>query len=277
MLGELLERLIALQGVVRRGKSVNLNDRQTKEALIALTTSYFSEYRDQITSTIGEAEGLPSLDEEWQNLLRLLQGNSSRKTYAKVLKTLRKKLSELNVACLSRVSAKGISGTSLSDLTEAEELIIATLESYVPSAAASYRQGILDLQAHSRLSYRGTVSEFREALRETLDHLSPDEEVMQQQGFRLEQGQTKPTMRQKVRYVLKSRGRKKTQTESAEKSADLVESLASEIARAVYNRASLATHVESARIEVQRVKRYVDTVLFDLLEIGAVPSTGEDT
>ena len=56
--------------------------------------------------------------------------------------------------------------------------------------------------------------------------------------------------------------------ESTEKSVNLIESLAGDVARAVYDRASLATHVESSRIEVQRIKRYVDTVLFDLLEIS---------
>jgi hypothetical protein len=75
-------------------------------------------------------------------------------------------------------------------------------------------------------------------------------------------------MKQKVRFVLSSRERRKTQTESAEKSVDLVESLTGDVTRAVYNRASLATHVESARTEVHRIKRYVDTVLFDLLEIS---------
>jgi hypothetical protein len=274
MVGQLLEHLTALQGKVRRGKSVNLNDRQTKDAVVALATSYFSEYRDQIANTIGQADQLIAVDEKWQDLLRLSQGNNSRKRYAKVLGILKQELSQLNIACLSRVSSKGISGTSLSDLSKAEELILSTLENYVPSAAASYRQGILDLQAHTRLSYRGTASEFREALREILDHLAPDNEVIKQPGFKLEQSQTKPTMKQKVRFVLMSRERNKTQTESAEKSVDLVESLAGEVTRAVYNRASLAAHVESARSEVQRVKRYVDTVLFDLLEIGGAPSVG---
>jgi hypothetical protein len=174
---------------------------------------------------------------------------------------------------LSRAASKGIHGGSLSDLSRAEELIIETLERVVPSAAASYRQGILDLGASGKLSYRGTASEFREALRETLDHLAPDDDVAGQPGVKLEQNQTRPTMKQKVRFVLMSRERNKTQRETAERSIDLVESLAGEVARAVYNRASLATHVESARKEVQRVKRYVDTVLYDLLEISEKPNT----
>lgn len=141
-------------------------------------------------------------------------------------------------------------------------------------ATTSYRQGILDLQSHGRLSYRGTASEFREALRETLDHLAPDAEVVKQPGFKLEDKQAKPTMKQKVRFVLVSRDRNKTQREAAEKSVDLIESLAGEVTRAVYNRASLATHGETARKEVQQVKRYVDTVLFDLLEISEVRRAG---
>ncbi len=107
-------------------------------------------------------------------------------------------------------------------------------------------------------------------MRETLDHLAPDEAVGKQEGFKLEDRQTRPTMRQKTRFVLLSRGRGKTQTAVAEKSVGLIESLAGEVMRAAYDRASLATHAETTRAEVLRLKRYVDTVLFDLLEIPEV-------
>lgn len=272
MLGQVLEHMAALQSKIRRGASVNINERQTKDAVVDLATAYFSNHRVQVVKALGQTDSLFDIDKKWQDLLALAQGNNSRKTYVRVLGDLRKDLSQLNVRCLSRVASRGIHGGSLSDLSMAEELIIETLERVVPSAAASYRQGILDLGASVRLSYRGTASEFREALRETLDHLAPDDDVAKQQGFKFEQNQTKPTMKQKVRFVLMSRERNKTQRESAERSIDLVESLAGEVARAVYNRASLATHVESARREVQRVKRYVDTVLYDLLEISEKPS-----
>ena len=143
-----------------------------------------------------------------------------------------------------------------------------TLDRLVPSAAASYRQGFNDLNGVDRLSYRGTAAEFREALRETLDHLAPDDQVMAQEGFALEANQTTPTMKQKVRFVLTSRGRNKTQREAAEKSLALIGELSGEVMRAIYNRASLATHVQESKMEVQKIKRYVDTVLFDLLEIA---------
>jgi predicted pPIWI-associating nuclease len=157
---------------------------------------------------------------------------------------------------------------SLSQGGREETLIVDTLERLIPSAAASYRQGLADLNDERRHSYRGTASEFREALRETLDHLAPDSEVSAQPGFAYDGDQKKPTMKQKVRYVLNSRKRSKTQRDAAERSTSLVEELSGDVARAVYNHASLAAHVQQSREEVRKIKRYVDTVLFDLLEIS---------
>jgi hypothetical protein len=274
MIANFLQKVVSLHTKLRRGKSVNVNDRPTKQEIVALASAYFSEIRNDLVNTIGESEAVLEVDKQLQQLIALAQGNNSRASYNGLLARLKKELANINVACLSRISSKGIHGRTQSDLSRAEELIIYTLENYVPSAAASYRQGILDLQADGRLSYRGTASEFREALRETLDHLAPDNEVTKQSGFKLEENQTRPTMKQKVRFVLVNRDRNKTKREATEKSVDLIESLVGEIARAAYNRASLATHVETTRTEVQRVKRYVDTVLFDLLEITEGASVG---
>lgn len=268
MIGALLDRLDMLEARLRRGRAVNVNDSGTKELTIATGTFYFSQCRPHLTEILGDSERLSRHDEKWQQLIRLAHGNNARATYRRLLRELKKDLVELNVDYLAHLSNKGLDGQTLSDLTPAEELIIRTLEDYVPSAAASYRQGLLDLQAGERLSYRGTASEFREALRETLDHLAPDNEVQQAPGFTPEPGQTKPTMKQKVRFILSSRDRKKTQQQAAEKSVELVEELMGTLTRALYNRASLATHLESSRLEVQRIKRYVDTVFFDLLEIS---------
>ena len=79
-------------------------------------------------------------------------------------------------------------------------------------------------------------------------------------------------MKQKARFVLLSRGRSRTQTAVAEKAIGVVEGLAGEVVRAAYDQASLATHLETTRAEVIRIKRYVDTVLFDLLEIAETPA-----
>lgn len=273
MIRELLERLDGLQTRIRRAHAVNINDRETKEEAIAIGSMYFAQCRKPLVKTVGENESLLSHDQNWQDLIRLAHGNNARTTYLKSIKVLRKELADFNVSCLSRLSERPGASSDLSDLTPAEQLIIKTLDLSIPSAAASYRQALLDLRGAERLSYRGTASELREALRETLDHLAPDQSVVGQAGFTLEPGQTKPTMKQKAQYILGVRGRSKTKRMVAEKSIELVDTLAGEITRAIYNHASLATHVETSRTEVMKIKRYVDTVFFDLLEISEGPET----
>jgi hypothetical protein len=56
------------------------------------------------------------------------------------------------------------------------------------------------------MSWRGPATDFRESLRETLDHLAPDSAVKAEPGFKLEQNTSGPTMKQKVRFILKKRG-----------------------------------------------------------------------
>lgn len=254
-----------------------MNDRESKDRAIALATSYFNTVRPTLTSRLGEHEAIVEHDQDWQNLVRLAQGNNARKSYLHTLTALRKGLVDFNVAALTAAADRNASVVLGADNSREERLLIETLETLIPSAATSYRQGSLDLRTSDRLSYRGTAAEFRESLREVLDHLAPDKDVQGQPGFKLEPNQTKPTMKQKVRFVLSSRGLKKTQQEAAEKSASLVEELSGEVARAVYNRASLATHIQESRHEVGQIKRYVDTILFDLLEIRDSFSGGRPT
>ncbi len=265
---ELIDRLQVFRTRVRRAQTVNVNDRGTKAEATSLATSYFETHRPALVAALGESNAITAHDELWHDLVRLAHGNNARRTYASTLRAVIRGLTELSVSSLSRATGASGGTDRLSTLTPAEHQIVSTLETLLPTAAASYRQGILDLQGTDRLSYRGTASEFREALREALDHLAPDEQVTQQATFRFEDGQTQPTMKQKVRYIMATRGRKRTQRDVAERSVRGVEDLTAEIVRATYNRASLAAHLETTRAEVQRIRRYVDTVLFDLLEIG---------
>jgi hypothetical protein len=266
MITETLSKVDGLLNTLRRAKTANVNGQETKSRAHQLANDYFSAVRPAIAAALGDAAALVDVDEDWQSLVRLAQGNNARSTYLKVLGRLRKRLAELNVVTLSAMASRATDAAGL--VTNEEKLLIATLERLVPSAASSYRQGLLDLRSSDRLSYRGTAAEFREALREVLDHLAPDKDVMARSGFKLEPNQSKPTMKQKVRFVLSSRGAGATQRESTEKSAALIEELSGEVTRAVYNRASLATHVQESRHEVGQIKRYVDTVLFDLLEVS---------
>jgi len=266
MIGELIAEVETLAAFIRRGDAVNVNDRASKERAIALATRYFNEVKPRILLIAGETELVKQHDNLWQQFVRLAHGNNQRQTYLSALGSLRKQLSEFNVASVA-AAPRSNSGAKPHTPSAEESLIISTLDLLVPSAAASYRQALADLSGAGRVSFRGTAAEFREALRETLDHLAPDAEVEAQGWYKPDDKQTKPTMKQKTRYILTSRGRQKPQRVAAEKLTGLVEQLSGEVTRAVYDRASLATHVQQSKQEVQQVKRYVDTVLFDLLEI----------
>jgi predicted pPIWI-associating nuclease len=268
MIRQLITDVEALGASLRRGKAVNVNDQSSQDRAITLATAYFNDIRPRLVAITGETDLLLRHDELWQQLVRLAHGNNARRTYLKTVGTLRKQLSEFNISALSTAVVLAAQSPATASLSREETLIVKTLESLVPSAAASYRQGISDLTAPDRLSYRGTAADFRESLRETLDQLAPDADVQAQGWYKLEDGQKKPTMRQKVRFILASRERNKIQRDSAEKMLTLIEELSGEVMRAVYNRASLATHIHQSKVEVQKIKRYVDTVLFDLLEIA---------
>jgi hypothetical protein len=142
-----------------------------------------------------------------------------------------------------------------------------TLKRLVPSAASAYQQALVDLSDTQRTSYRGPATDLREALRETLDHLAPDHEVTKQSGFKLEANTNGPTMKQKVRHLLSSRGVSRTLAETPERAADAVDEAVGAFVRSVYSRSSLSTHTRTDRDEVLRVRDWVRVVMCELLQI----------
>lgn len=149
--------------------------------------------------------------------------------------------------------------------TEEDEQIIDKLDALVPSAALSYKQAILDLRDDSRVSFRGPALELREALREILDHLAPDIEVTAAPGYVLEKDRPGPTMKQKVRFVMKKKG-KRSSSEAAEQTVTAFEEAIAGLTRAVYERSSKATHVAGERQTVVQLRRFVSAILHEILE-----------
>ena len=148
-----------------------------------------------------------------------------------------------------------------------DRIIVDTLRSLVPSAALAYEQGLVDLSSASRLSRRGPATDFREALTETLDHLAPDDAVKAQTGYKPEPNTHGPTMKQKVRYVLRQRNKSKLAVESSEMAVESVDGIVGGFVRSVYSRSSMSTHTPANRDEVIRVRDFVKLALCELLEI----------
>jgi len=262
---ELIGQLRSLQRRIVKSTATNVAATNLRNEAKGLVQLYFRRVRGELES-LGLTD-FDSIDKEFQTLLVLANRVSRRSTYVRLLKAIQVALQDTEgrreLAIGASLTQKSGPSTLLADH---ERRIIQTLETLVPSAALSYRQATLDLVTPGRISFRGTAAELREALREVLDHLAPDAAVSAVAGFKLEADQTLPTMRQKVRFILRSRGQPRTAITTAEKAAELVDELVATLVRSVYNRASVSTHIAPSVEEVKRVKSYVDTILIDLLE-----------
>jgi hypothetical protein len=148
-----------------------------------------------------------------------------------------------------------------------EDAIVATLEAMIPSAGASYRQVLLDLQNKGRVSHRGTAAELREVVREVLDILAPDSEVVKAHGFRFDSGRTAPTMAQKVRFILKARKAADPARETAENAADVLDHNIATLGRSVCTTGAMNVHTARTLGEVRNFEMYADALLAELLEI----------
>lgn len=263
MIDSLINSVEMLKKSLSKTKAININSKTTKASVIGTAKEYFSTYRNYLKERSLGDDLIGLIDENMQELIRLAQGNNPKKYYLTKIKEIESISKELSIKDIS------IAILPKNKIGDSENAIISTLESIVPSAALSYKQAILDLLEHEqKISYRGTATELRESLRETLDYLAPDDNVMSEENFKLEKDQFKPTMKQKVRFILKKREVNDAMRTPTEKSTEMVEELMGQIARATYTRASLSTHLKTTKGEVVKIKRCVDLVLHELLEIG---------
>jgi hypothetical protein len=267
-LSELNAKLADLKQALARSKAVNVNAQSIKDVAKDVVQFYFRQCKPELLILGFDDQALGSLDDEMQVILRLSNGNNKKSYYASSVRTVGKRLLEIEAArenLLSRAAAARARNTLKT--SPLDQAVLNTLQQLVPTAALSYEQACRDLQEQARLSFRGTANELRECLREVLDHFAPDKEVESQPGFKFEGDQKKPTMRQKVRFILRARGQPSTATETTELAIGHAEESLSRLTRSVYQRSSISAHVTTTKTEVLQMKMYVDGVLAELLQV----------
>lgn len=257
----------ALRSAIGRSQAVNVNASRLREQAQGVVQLYFREVRPELLSVeIGEEE-LRLIDGEIQALLQLAQGMNVKTSYFRVLRNIGRRRSPLAALRKRRLGeASVIPPHGTGGHGDTERRILGTLKAMLPDAAASYEQAIVDLTDPSRRSWRGTAVEFREVVREVLDHLAPDGEVTKEPGFRLERDRIAPTMRQKASFVLRSRELPGTSRRAPQDAIAVVEELTTSFVRSTYERGSASTNGAPEKGEIERLKMYVDTVLMELLE-----------
>ena len=207
------------------------------------------------------------LNKHSQHLLKLSSRQNSKKSFLKVIKQIKYVNDEITVDREMKYWDLAALNSKPDILNEVENLIHNTLQRIVPNAAFSFRQAIIDLNDANRISYRGVANELREALRETLDHFAPDEDVMNQPGFQLEKDRKHPTMKQKVRYILRAREVAENSMKAPEAAINTIEDRIASFTRATYDRSSISAHTSSERKEVFQIKNYVNVVMSELLSL----------
>lgn len=248
---------------LRQVSSPQLHSEKRRAAMRALVERYFNEIRPAVIGASEQDEDVAAVDEAMQDLLVLCHKRGSVRTYANLMNTVRKRLIQVDARVVASPALD--QEPEIGDATDGE--IVETLRQMAPSAALSYAQALHDLQSQSRLSWRGPATDLREALRETLDYLAPDDDVTGTSGYRQDPNVSGPTMKQKVRFVLKSRGESKSSSAPAEAATEAVESAVGTFVRSVYTRSSVSTHTPTDKAEVVRIRDLVRVVLCELLEI----------
>ncbi len=254
-----------LRNKLNSSRATHVNSGQTRALAKQIVQDYFRQVRPEVLQLRVDTA---SVDRSMQELLHLSNGRNRRRSYLRTIRQLamaRRELEAQRELRLGEVATGHLRATRKVQGIEAQ--ILETLRKLRPSAALSYEQAIVDLWDEGRLSFRGTAVELREALREVLDHLAPDRTVTESEGFVLQQGRTAPTMRQKVRFILRSRDLPRGAMTAPEDSVSLVEEHTASLARSTYERGSISTHIGTTKQEARQLKMYVDSVLAELLEI----------
>lgn len=243
--------------------SPQLHSQQRREELRKLVEDYFNTIRPSLIEASAQDPDVNDVDELMQELIELCHKHGSVKRYKNLLSNTRKGLIKLDARIVSIPSTTGSQPLS----NGLDNMIIGTLEKIVPAAALSYRQALIDLEADHRFSWRGPATDLREALRETLDYLAPDAEVIALPGYKQNPDINGPTMKQKVWFIMKNRGAAKALSAPAETATESIESAVGSFVRSVYTRSSVSTHTPTDKNEVVRIREFVRVVLSELLEI----------
>ncbi len=251
----LLAQVDALRKTLARVSSPQVFASVVKSQMHETASSYFSNVQPSLGDLPAE-----ELNEIFQAIHASSRINPSTQKCRELVKSARKHLVALEGQSLS-VTRKQ------STASPTDELIVTSLNDVCPSASLAYQQALIDFSRGDRMSWRGPATDLREALREALDVLAPDSQVLASPGFKLEGDAKRPTMRQKVRHVLKSRGTPSGAMETPESAVTGIEDLVGGLTRSVYTRSSVSTHTATTQAEASRVLAWVRLVLCELLEI----------
>jgi hypothetical protein len=259
------QRVESFAAALSRYAAQNVNAAGLRDQGRDLVQGYFRELKPALQRRGVTDATIGPLEEDLRRLMGLTSGRNSKTSYRNSVRDIRSRRREIETGLEFLIGAE--SPSTAAPPAAIEAAILETLEGMIPSAGASYKQVLLDLQHKGRVSNRGTAAELREVLREVLDTLAPDDAVAAGPGFKLEPQRKGPTMAQKVRFILRARDAPEPARETAENAAAIVDQSIATLGRSVYTRGAMSVHTARTLQEVRNFKMYADAVLGELLEI----------
>lgn len=259
-LGQITDQLNTLSNLIARPKPKSLTPSVVQPIASAIARSYFDSIRPELRRSGVRQDLVQEVDGRLQELLRLASAPRDRNAYAD-LPNLSARLLD---ATIELMKARGDQRLALS---RTEQEILRRLAEMKPVSADSYEQALRDIAQGDRVSWRGTATEMREVLREVMQLLAPDDQVTGAPEYMPEDGQTRPTQRQRVRFILAARHTPAEAIEQAEGTLDTVEELIALLARTTYKRMNASTHGSTGVREVRNLQRYMTALLGELLSV----------
>src|ERR1051326_2752482 len=248
---------------LRKVRALHVNTAKVKNTMRELVRNFFERSRPEMLAACSGKGDLVSFDDAMQELLRCTQRRARVDDYRQCIAASKHALSEIEL-----LSLRSLNSSSPDVSFEPRQTrVLESLRKINAAAADAYEQGLLDLRAGTRKSWRGAAVEFREALRELLDTLAPDSEVTKQPSFKLEPDTKGPTMKQKATFILRARRPKDSQAKAFADAVAVVEESIGKFVRSVYTQSSVRVHVASSQNEVRRIRDYVTLVIGELLEV----------
>jgi hypothetical protein len=256
LFSQLLSRIEETRKAIRAIDGEQVQSKALCDKLRTLAECYY----DLRSSLLEESGEEARANQAFSLLLELSHKKPSKQKCLDTLADAKKALVAMDSALLVNLSARG-------GIEPIDRRVISSLSDVCPAAAAAFAQGVQDLQALERLSWRGPATELRESLRETLDALAPDKDVESAPGYKNEGNAARPTMRQKAKYILKNRDMKSAQIDHSVSVVENVDEMVSGITRSVYTRSNISTHTPTDREEVVRLHAWVRLILCELLAL----------
>lgn len=257
---------VEIDNTIKELKKINAKQiyhKSIKENCKANVDYFFRQIRNKIVEDRKD-KFIESLDNYFQDLLLLTHKSSLKSSYMRLLSNIRKDLITLETNVLYPQTPK----SSDKKIERIDKEIINTLKNLVAPSSLSYEQALIDLQSNSRLSWRGPATDLRESLRECLDFLAPDDDVKTTPGYKQNPDTNGPTMKQKVQYILKNRGKGNAEIKATEDATIIIDEMIGSFVRSVYTRANVSTHTPIDKNEIYRLLNMVRIIFCEILEIN---------